>query len=84
MNNFLKINIIVGRTHGKSKMHTKYVLSGLKCYRFFLLIFLMVNLIFNMGLTLNPVSGTFPGNNGRIAFSSDRDGDWEIYTMNVL
>ena len=27
-------------------------------------------------------AGTFPGPNGQIAFSSDRDGNFEIYTMN--
>jgi Tol biopolymer transport system component len=29
-----------------------------------------------------PAWATFPGANGRIAFSSDRSGDYEIYTMN--
>src|SRR5438105_2728246 len=30
-----------------------------------------------------PASAAFPGLNGKIAFSSDRDGDSEIYTMNA-
>jgi hypothetical protein len=29
-----------------------------------------------------PVQAAFPGNNGKIAFESDRDGDQEIFTMN--
>ena len=33
---------------------------------------------------IKPVSsGTFPGTNGKIAFISDRDGDWEIYVMDA-
>ena len=29
-----------------------------------------------------PAHAAFPGQNGKIAFSSDRDGDAEIYVMN--
>jgi TolB protein len=29
-----------------------------------------------------PAQATFPGNNGKIAFHSDRDGNYEIYTQN--
>jgi Tol biopolymer transport system component len=39
------------------------------------------------GVTLaggaGPAGATFPGMNGKIAFSSDRDGNLEIYTMNA-
>ena len=28
-------------------------------------------------------NNTFPGSNGKIVFISDRDGNWEIYTMNA-
>jgi dipeptidyl aminopeptidase/acylaminoacyl peptidase len=31
---------------------------------------------------LLPAEATFPGNNGKIAFQSDRGGSYEIYTMN--
>ena len=34
-------------------------------------------------LTKPVSSGTFPGTNGKIAFISDRDGDWEIYVMDA-
>ncbi len=35
------------------------------------------------GLVLaGTASATFPGAAGRVAFQSDREGDWEIYTMN--
>ena len=34
-------------------------------------------------LTKPASSGTFPGTNGKIAFISDRDGDWEIYVMDA-
>ena len=35
-------------------------------------------------LTLGaPAQATFPGQNGRIAFSSDRAGDYEIFSMNA-
>jgi Tol biopolymer transport system component len=30
-----------------------------------------------------PVHAAFPGKNGKIAFSTDRDGNYEIYTMNA-
>ncbi len=30
-----------------------------------------------------PVGAAFPGENGKIAFESDRDGNHEIYTMNA-
>lgn len=39
----------------------------------------------SIALSLAMVSSahaTFPGSNGRIAFASDRDGDFEIFTMN--
>ena len=29
-----------------------------------------------------PAEATFPGKNGKIAFQSDRGGNYEIYTMN--
>ena len=32
---------------------------------------------------VSPALASFPGQNGKIAFSSDRDGDTEIYTMNA-
>ncbi len=36
-----------------------------------------------VGLVLaGPAGATFPGATGRLAFQSDREGDWEIYTMN--
>jgi Tol biopolymer transport system component len=35
-----------------------------------------------LGILPGPASATQPGDNGRIAFSSDRDGDFDIYTMN--
>src|SRR3990170_1838494 len=31
----------------------------------------------------NPVESAFPGTNGKIAFESDRDGNYELYTMNA-
>ena len=31
----------------------------------------------------SPASGGFPGVNGKIAFTSDRDGNPEIYSMNT-
>ena len=34
-------------------------------------------------LGASPALGAFPGANGRIAFVSDRDGDYEVYTMNT-
>ena len=34
-------------------------------------------------VTAAPAQATFPGDNGRIAFSSNRDGNYEIYTMNA-
>jgi len=30
-----------------------------------------------------PVNATVPGANGKIAFHSDRDGNWELYVMNA-
>ncbi len=33
------------------------------------------------GLPAAPSGATFPGNDGRIAWASDEDGDYEIYTM---
>ena len=33
-----------------------------------------------LGQTADPAAAAFPGDNGRIAFQSKRDGDWEIYT----
>jgi Tol biopolymer transport system component len=47
---------------------------------------LRVGLATVLGVALTaaaPAQATFPGANGRIAFSSDRSGDFEIYTMNA-
>src|SRR5687767_10510781 len=38
--------------------------------------------LFVVGSLASPASATFPGNNGKIAFHSDRDGNYEIYTAN--
>jgi Ca2+-binding RTX toxin-like protein len=32
---------------------------------------------------VEPAEGAFPGQNGKIAFTSSRDGNFEIYTMNT-
>ena len=43
----------------------------------------IVLVIVSAVLTKPVSSGTFPGTNGKIAFISDRDGDWEIYVMDA-
>jgi TolB protein len=35
-----------------------------------------------LALAAVPAHATFPGQNGKIAFHSNRDGNWEIYAMN--
>ena len=32
---------------------------------------------------VSPSHATFPGENGKIAFNSDRDGNYEVYVMNA-
>lgn len=47
---------------------------------------LTATLLFGAGITLlwtRPVWAAFPGNNGKIAFTSMRDGNQEIYVMNA-
>jgi TolB protein len=41
---------------------------------------LLAAVLVALGGTEKPAEAAFPGKNGRIAFVSDRDGDWEIYT----
>jgi Tol biopolymer transport system component len=51
-----------------------------------LLFIFSVILIFSIALTSLPtqkVMAAFPGDNGKIAFASDRDGDYEIYVMDA-
>ena len=36
-----------------------------------------------LALAPSPAQSAFPGANGKIAFDSDRDGNWEIYVMNA-
>jgi dipeptidyl aminopeptidase/acylaminoacyl peptidase len=51
-----------------------------------LLIVFSVTLILSIALTSVPTQETmaaFPGDNGKIAFASDRDGDYEIYVMDA-
>ena len=43
----------------------------------------IVLVIVSAVLTKPVSSGTFPGTNGKIAFISDRDGDWEIHVMDA-
>src|SRR5437867_2587657 len=35
-----------------------------------------------LGLRSRPAGAAFPGANGKIVFVSDRDGDFEVFTMN--
>ena len=35
-----------------------------------------------LAATAEPVEAAFPGSNGKIAFESDRDGEFEIYNLN--
>jgi len=42
-----------------------------------------VVLVAVVGTGPKPAEAALPGKNGRIAFTSDRDGDFEIYTMNA-
>jgi hypothetical protein len=35
-----------------------------------------------MLVMVEPAGATFPGKNGKIAFESNRDGNYEIYSMN--
>ena len=45
---------------------------------------LVIALVIVSAVLIKPVSfATFPGTNGKIAFISDRDGDWEIYVMDA-
>ncbi|WP_455368659.1 CFI-box-CTERM domain-containing protein [[Eubacterium] cellulosolvens] len=51
-----------------------------------LLFVFSVTLIFSIALTSLPTQkamAAFPGDNGKIAFASDRDGDYEIYIMDA-
>ena len=49
------------------------------------MIIIVLSSIFNLSSSLSDQSafGTFPGENGKIAFVSDRDGNHEIYVMNA-
>ena len=42
-----------------------------------------VALAVGLGPSTRPAESAFPGTNGKIAFASDRDGNWEIYVMNA-
>ncbi len=43
---------------------------------------LVVSVVITVGvMTTKPAEATFPGENGRLTFSSNRDGDLEIFTM---
>jgi len=56
-----------------------------KTGRLFIATLLMTTLVFSMALMLMPTQlawAAFPGANGKIAFDSIRDGDWEIFVMN--
>ena len=51
-----------------------------------LLIAFSVILLLSIALTSVPTQETmaaFPGDNGKIAFASDMDGDYEIYVMDA-
>lgn len=66
------------------KLRRFYV--GIKNMGIFLLATaLVMTLILNSGFTspmVRPVRAAFPGANGKIAFVSDRDGNFEVYAMN--
>jgi Tol biopolymer transport system component len=47
-----------------------------------LMILLLTNVFVTVSL-VDPALATFPGDNGRITFYSDRDGSWKIYVMNA-
>jgi TolB protein len=47
-----------------------------------LLIFSGIVAVLSVGGQQSASAGTFPGTNGKIAFVSDRDGNYEIYVMN--
>ena len=48
----------------------------------FLFVFLIVILFFSTSLSMpEQTLADFPGENGRIAFYSNRDGAWQIYSM---
>src|SRR5207249_8373560 len=48
-----------------------------------LLPILIISLLSIVPIFPNAHAGTFPGVNGKIAFASTRDGNWEIYVMNA-
>src|SRR5437870_5253676 len=48
-----------------------------------LLSVLIISLLSIVPIFPNAHAGTFPGVNGKIAFASTRDGNWEIYVMNA-
>jgi len=57
-----------------------------KAGRLFIVAVLIVALVFSIGLAslfTHPAYAAFPGSNGKIAFHSNRDGDWEIFVMNA-
>src|SRR5438094_10080697 len=44
---------------------------------------LIISLLSIVPIFPNAHAGTFPGVNGKIAFASGKDGDYEIYVMNA-
>jgi dipeptidyl aminopeptidase/acylaminoacyl peptidase len=51
-------------------------------YALVVAVLLALGLIGAVVAATDPAKAAFPGHNGKIAFASNRDGNWEIYTMN--
>jgi Tol biopolymer transport system component len=51
-------------------------------YALVVAVLLALVLIVAVVAATNPAKAAFPGHNGKIAFESLRDGNWEIYSMN--
>ena len=61
-------------------MHSQRLLVALKLY---LLVAVVGGMVVLSGPRSEPAEGAFPGQNGKIAFGSTRDGNHEIYVMNT-
>ncbi len=58
-------------------------LRHFRAARWFAACALLITLVTVVGAAVGSAQAAFPSTSGKIAFTSDRDGNWEIYAMNA-